>query len=75
MAYHSFGGEVEASNTPTIRRLTSSRRHQLQVIAPEKDAKPYIVNFKLADPDSDGTVDKKEFEAACAKGLVTYTNH
>ena len=21
-AYHSFGGEVEASNTPTIRRLT-----------------------------------------------------
>jgi Ca2+-binding EF-hand superfamily protein len=41
----------------------------------EKDAKPYIVNFKLADPDSDGTVDKKEFEAACAKGLVTYTNH
>jgi hypothetical protein len=29
MAYHSFGGEVEASNTPTIRRLTPSRRHQL----------------------------------------------
>jgi hypothetical protein len=22
MAYHSFGGEVEASNTPTIRRLS-----------------------------------------------------
>jgi hypothetical protein len=28
-AYHSFSGEVEASNTPTIRRLTPSRRHQL----------------------------------------------
>ena len=28
-AYHSFGGEVEASNTPTIRRLTPSCRHQL----------------------------------------------
>jgi hypothetical protein len=28
-AYHSFAGEVEASNTPTIRRLTLSRRHQL----------------------------------------------
>jgi hypothetical protein len=41
----------------------------------EKDAKPYIVNFKLADPDNDGTIDKKEFDAACAKGLVTYTNH
>jgi ribosomal protein L22 len=32
-AYHSFAGEVEASNTPTIRRLNPSRRHQLQVIA------------------------------------------
>src|SRR5208282_4048462 len=34
-AYHSFGGEVEASNTPTIRRLTPSRRHQLPRITPE----------------------------------------
>src|SRR5258705_1536641 len=33
-AYHSFGGEVEASNTPTIRRLIPSRRHQLSPIAP-----------------------------------------
>src|SRR5262249_8869684 len=33
-AYHSFAGEVEASNTPTIRRLTPSRRHQLSPIAP-----------------------------------------
>jgi hypothetical protein len=32
-AYHSFGGEVEASNTPTIRRLTPSCRHQLPRIA------------------------------------------
>jgi hypothetical protein len=27
--YHSFGGEVGASNTPAIRRLIPSRRHQL----------------------------------------------
>src|SRR6266508_3254093 len=33
-AYHSFAGEVEASSTPTIRRLTLSRRHQLSPIAP-----------------------------------------
>src|SRR5438876_1975245 len=33
-AYHSFSGEVEASNTPTIRRLTPSCRHQLRHIAP-----------------------------------------
>src|SRR5260370_40333312 len=32
-AYHSFGGEVEASNTPTIRRLTPSCCHQLPRIA------------------------------------------
>src|SRR5882762_1940132 len=32
-AYHSFSGEVEASNTPTIRRLTPSCRHQLSPIA------------------------------------------
>src|SRR4030081_1845271 len=33
-AYHSFAGEVEALNTPTIRRLTPSCRHQLPPIAP-----------------------------------------
>jgi hypothetical protein len=32
-AYHSFAGEVEASNTPTIRRLTLLRRHKLSPIA------------------------------------------
>src|SRR5271154_2510656 len=39
-AYHSFGGEVEASNTPTIRRLTPSCRHQLPRIAPLSRAVP-----------------------------------
>src|SRR5262249_58312946 len=34
-AYHSFAGEVGASNTSTIRRLTLSRRHQLSPIAPD----------------------------------------
>src|ERR1700730_14332342 len=32
-AYRSFGGEVEASGTPTICRLPDSRRHQLSAIA------------------------------------------
>jgi hypothetical protein len=32
---HSFGGEVEALNTPTIRRLTPSCRHQLSALALE----------------------------------------
>src|SRR5580704_6295919 len=34
-AYRSFGGEVEASSTPTICRLPDSRRHQLSAIALE----------------------------------------
>src|SRR4029078_12188914 len=34
-AYRSFGGEVEASSTPTICRLSDSRRHQLWAIAPQ----------------------------------------
>src|SRR2546426_4195195 len=34
-AYRSFGGEVEASSTPTICRLPDSRRHQLWAIAQE----------------------------------------
>src|SRR5262245_60713200 len=33
-------------------------------------AKGYVTNFKAADPDSDGTLSKAEFQAACAKGLV-----
>src|SRR6185295_9885060 len=32
-AYRSFGGEVEASSTPTICRLPDSRRHQLSALA------------------------------------------
>src|SRR3981189_708582 len=32
-AYRSFGGEEEASSTPTICRLPDSRRHQLWAIA------------------------------------------
>src|SRR6478609_8261598 len=35
-AYRSFGGEVEASSTPTICRLSDSRRHQLWAIALDK---------------------------------------
>jgi PAS domain S-box-containing protein len=37
-AYHSFSGEVEASNTSTIRRLIPSCRHQLSRIAPRWSA-------------------------------------
>ena len=41
----------------------------------QADAAPYIVNFAQVDTDNDGTIDKKEFQAACGKGLVKYTSH
>src|SRR5882762_5891678 len=37
-AYHPFSREVEASNTPTIRRLIPSCRHQLSCMAPRWSA-------------------------------------
>src|SRR5712671_5832962 len=39
-AYRSFGGEVEASSTPTICRLPDSRCHQLSAIAPVSPETP-----------------------------------
>lgn len=33
-------------------------------------AQGYVTNFKAADMDSDGTLTKTEFQAACAKGLA-----
>src|ERR1700730_16445012 len=39
-AYRSFGGEVEASSTPTICRLPDSRRHQLSAIAQSEGMPP-----------------------------------
>src|ERR1700687_5062842 len=38
-AYRSFGGEVEASSSPTLCRLPASRRHQLWAIAPAHEAR------------------------------------
>jgi hypothetical protein len=40
----------------------------------QADAAPYIVNFPQVDTDNDGTIDKQEFQAACAKGLVKSTS-
>src|SRR5437667_4252250 len=41
-AYRSFGGEVEASSTPTICRLPDSRRHQLWAIALDADIRGFF---------------------------------
>src|ERR1700682_6289717 len=49
-AYRSFGGEVEASSTPTICRLSDSRRHQLWAIA-QADARHRLM-AQLGEPHS-----------------------
>lgn len=36
----------------------------------EAQAQPYVTNFKAANPDGDGTLDKNEFDKACQDGLV-----
>src|SRR6185437_3949336 len=60
-AYRSFGGEVEASSTPTICRLLDSRRHQLSAIAPASAPVPMTIAFTktLAFP-----------ETACVRALA-----
>src|SRR5215471_1248201 len=36
----------------------------------QANAAPYIVNFAQVDTNNDGNIDKKEFDAACGKGMV-----
>src|ERR1700738_1347712 len=51
-AYRSFGGEVEASSTPTICRLPDSRRHQLWAIARMDMKLPLATRFQLQSSPS-----------------------
>ena len=37
------------------------------------NARPFIVNWRLADPDGDGVMTKHEFKKACSIGLVKNT--
>lgn len=36
----------------------------------EAQAKQFVSDFKAANPDNDGTLDKAEFSKACGAGLV-----
>jgi hypothetical protein len=36
----------------------------------KSQAQPYVTDFKAADPNGDGSLDQKEFSAACQSGLV-----
>src|SRR2546427_12197597 len=39
----------------------------------QAQAKPYVTDFKAANPDGDSSLDKNEFSAACKAGLVKGT--
>ena len=39
----------------------------------KSQAQPYVTDFKAADPNGDGSLDQKEFSAACKNGLVKGT--
>src|ERR1700741_2435302 len=75
-AYHSFAGEVEASHTPTIRRLTPSRRHQLSPIAPQSsryvDTDQEILGRYLC---TDLQIFERVEHQQPAKKLVLHSNH
>lgn len=36
----------------------------------QSQAQPYVTDFKRANPDNDGSLDKAEFTKACGMGLV-----
>src|SRR6266851_2833435 len=63
-AYRSFGGEVEASSTPTICRLPDSRRHQLSAIAltPLLPANASSVRHQRQFPRLKGNIERTDTE-------------
>src|SRR6266700_164710 len=67
-AYRSFGGEVEASSTPTICRLPDSRRHQLSAIAPT-----HFRGWKANSLQGDNNANEAKF-ARSFKGLISNGN-
>src|ERR1700704_2993760 len=50
-AYRSFGGEVEASSTPTICRLPDSRRHQPSAIAHSPSVPNSLPSITYPEPE------------------------
>src|SRR6266481_4396454 len=66
-AYRSFGGEVEASSTPTICRLPDSRRHQLSAIARGKPTLPLYLQGDVQHIPSAPALSARDGSAAQAE--------
>jgi hypothetical protein len=63
VALHSFGGEAQASNTPTIRRVILARRHQLSRISRKKVN--YVLNVDISN----------FFDEVSQKWLIRFVEH
>jgi hypothetical protein len=70
-------GEVEASNTPTIRRLTSLCRHQLSPIAPRQGRLRHVLcHIEYEDralSRGDQRREANRFQESCAGRRVALT--
>jgi hypothetical protein len=66
-------GRPSAALTPDQCQQVWSQAAPSGDTLPEANATPFIVNFKQADGNQDGAISQAEFDAACAKGLVKFT--
>src|SRR5262245_34058618 len=66
-------GRPSAALTPEQCQQVWSQAVPSGDALPQANAAPFIVNFKQADGNQDGAISQAEFDAACAKGLVKFT--
>jgi hypothetical protein len=77
-----IAGVAHAQNTPSADKPSTMKLTQSECTSlwqkangtakglTEAQAKPYVTDFKAANPDGDTTIDQNEWMAACNKGLV-----
>lgn len=74
-----YAGDPAAKAAGSGQKLTQAECDSLWMQAnpsggatiSEAQAKGFVTDFKAANPDNDGTIDKAEFAKACGNGLVS----
>lgn len=77
LAGSAFAQNTQSAKSPSSVKLSQSECTSLWQQAngsasglTEAQAKPYVSDFKAANPDGDTTIDQSEWMTACNKGLV-----
>lgn len=77
-----FAGGAFAQNSPSTTAKPAMKLSQAECTSlwqqangtaaglTETQAKPYVTDFKTANPDGDTTIDQNEWMTACNKGLI-----